>query len=212
MTIRVVVADDHPIFVHGLTEIFKSEPAFELVATCTDPDLVLSTVLRESPDVVLLDLQMPKKTGLDLMRQLGEAGVKIPVVLLTGSITDEEVIEALRLGVRGMLLKEMAPRFLLECLRKVHSGGQWIEQGSIRRALERVLRREEALQGTLSVLNPRELELVRLVAAGLRNKDIAEQLSIREGTVKMHLYSIFQKLKLGNRVELTVYAREKGLV
>jgi DNA-binding NarL/FixJ family response regulator len=210
MSIRVAVADDHPIFVAGLEQLLQKEPDFELVAKCTDSEQVLPAVLEHSPDVLVLDLQMPKKNGLALMRDLSKAGVNVRVVLLTGSITDEEVVEALRLGVRGVLLKEMAPRLLLECIRKVHAGGQWIERGSIGRAIEKMLRREEAMKEIAGVLTKREIDLVRLVARGLRNKEIAEQLKIKEGTVKMHLYSIFQKLKLSNRVELTLYAREKG--
>lgn len=212
MTIRVVVADDHPIFVGGLVQLFQSESNFKLVAKCTDAEEVLPAVLRHSPDVLLLDLQMPKKSGLELMRDLAKAGITIPVVLLTGSITDDEMVEALRLGVRGVLLKEMAPRLLLECLKKVHAGGQWIERSSIGRAIEKMLRREESMQEVTKLLTKRELDMVRMVARGLRNREIADELSIKEGTVKMHLYSIFQKLKLSNRVELTLYAREKGLV
>jgi DNA-binding NarL/FixJ family response regulator len=212
MTIRVLIADDHPIFLGGLEQLIAAEPNFELVAKCSDPDLVLPTVLEHSPDVILMDLQMPKKNGLMLMRELGEAGVKAPVVMLTGSINDDEVLEALRLRVRGILLKELAPQQLFECLSAVHAGGQWIEKSTIARALEKMLRHEQATQAALTVLTRRELDLVLMVANGLSNKGIAEQLNITDGTVKAHLYSIFQKLQLSNRVELTLYAREKGLV
>ena len=212
MTIRVLIADDHPIFLGGLEQLIASEPNFELVAKCGDPDLVLPTVLEHSPDVILLDLQMPKKNGLMLMRELLEAGVKAPVVMLTGSINDDEVMEALRLRVRGILLKELAPAQLFECLSAVHAGGQWIEKSTIARALEKMLRHEQATQAALTILTKPELDVVRMVATGLPNKEIAAQLTLTEGAVKAQLHTIFQKLQLSNRVELTVYAREKGLV
>src|SRR5689334_18806580 len=126
MTIRVAVADDHPIFLSGLEQLINGEPAFELVARCTDGEQVLAAVSEHSPDVLVLDLQMPKKSGLMIARELMTAGVQVRVILLTGSITDDEAVEALRLGVRGVLLKEMAPQMLLDCIRKVHAGGQWI--------------------------------------------------------------------------------------
>ena len=212
MTIRIVIADDHPIVLSGLEQLFRSERDIEVVATATDGTEVLKAVVRQKPDVLLLDLHMPRKTGLDVLRELNDAASSVRVVLLTGQLSEDEVIEALRLNVRGVLLKEMAPRLLVECVRKVHAGGQWLEKASIGRAIEKMLKREEAVQQVSALLTRRELELLKLAAGELTTKEIAAHLFIAEGTVKIHLHSIYGKLGINNRVELKRLAREKGLV
>ena len=212
MTIRIVIADDHPIVLSGLEQLFRSEHDIEVVATCTDGTEVMKAVGGLKPDVLLLDLHMPRKSGLEVLRELNDDASAVRVVLLTGQLSEDEVIEALRLNVRGVLLKEMAPRLLVECVRKVHAGGQWLEKASIGRAIEKMLKREEAVQQVSAVLTRRELELLKLAAGDLTTREIASQLFIAEGTVKIHLHSIYGKLGINNRVELKRLAREKGLV
>jgi len=134
------------------------------------------------------------------------------VVLLTATLDDGEMIEALQLGVNGIVLKEMAPQLLLQCIRKVHAGEQWIERNASRQALEKMLKREAGAREVAETLTPREIELVRMVANGLRNREIGEKLFISEGTVKVHLHNIYEKLKVDGRMALSRYAREKGLV
>lgn len=212
MNIRVLIADDHPVVLSGLEMVLRQEPGFELAAKCSDGEAVVMSIVQKKPDVALVDLHMPKKDGLVIMRELQAISNATPVVLLTGTITEEEVMEALKLGVRGILLKEMAPRLLLECLRKVHGGGQWLEKASISKVIERMLKREEASQRFGAMLTKRELEILRLVAQGLTNDDIAERLFIAAGTVKIHVHSIFRKVGVSGRAELTRFAKEKGLV
>ncbi|MGA7617111.1 MAG: response regulator transcription factor [Thermoanaerobaculia bacterium] len=211
MAIRLIIADDHPIVLNGLEQLFEDYDEFEIVARCIDGEQVLDALHRVDADVVILDIKMPKKDGLAVLRQMKRDKLTTKVVLLTAALNEEEVLEAIRLGAKGVVLKEMAPRLLIECVRKVNAGGQWLEKGSVGKALERLMKREEGMVLARSVLTPRELEIIRMVSTGMRNRMIAEKLFITEGTVKMHLHSVYEKLKVNGRMELMVYAREKGL-
>lgn len=212
MNIRVLVADDHPLVLSGLQLVLRSEPGFDLVGECSDGATVTAAVVDKKPDVLLLDLHMPKKNGFEIIRELNARAPETKVVLLTGSITEEEVMESLRLGVRGILLKEMAPRLLLECIRKVSSGAQWLEKASIGRVVEKMLKREEATQEVGTILTRREHEILQLIVRNLTNEEIAKRLFIAPGTVKIHVHSVYKKLGVSGRAELTRYAREKGLI
>lgn len=212
MAIRLVLVDDHPLVLNGLQQLFATEPDLDVLACCSDGETALQTVMQQQPDIVLLDLKMPKMGGLKVLRELHQRNLHPKVVVLTAAVDEDEVLDAIQLGVRGVVLKEMAPQLLIQCIRKVHAGGEWLEKNSVGRALEKLLKRENALQNLAPVLTPRELDLIRLVAGGHSNKQIAEQRHISEGTVKVHLHNIFDKLKLKSRVELTLYAQNKGLV
>jgi DNA-binding NarL/FixJ family response regulator len=139
---------------------------------------------------------------------------KLPtrVILLTTTLDEDTLLEAVRLGVSGMVLKEMAPHLFVQCVRKVHAGEQWLEKRSFMRALERLLQREAGAREVAGILTPREIEIVRMVIGALRNKEIAEKLFISESTVKTHLHNIYEKLRINNRRELTRYAQDKGLI
>ena len=211
MTIRIVIADDHPVVLRGLEALLQAERDFQVVAQCKDGVEALAAVRTHRPDVLLLDLSMPVKDGFQVLRELKGEGDALRVILLTVKLDDEEVLEATRLGVRGMLLKEMAPRLLVQCIRKVHAGERWIERVSATRAFETLLRREAGVRELSALLTPREMEFLRKVVQGLRNKELAEAFHVSEGTVKTHLHSIYQKLHVGSRAELIVYCREKGI-
>ena len=211
MTIRVAVADDHPIVLTGIEGLIQDSGDMEIVALCTNGEEVVDTVLRIKPDVLLLDIRMPKKSGFEILKELGEKQSPTRVVLITGDLTEDDAIEAIRLGVRGVLLKQMAPRLLVECVRKVHSGEQWLEKASFHRAMEKMVRREEATRMLSDQLTKRELELMRGVAQNLTNRELSERFFISPGTVKIHLNSIYRKLGISGRVELTRFARESGL-
>jgi len=212
MTIRLVLADDHALILDGLEQLVHLAGDFEVVERCVSGDEALRAVGRHLPDVLVLDIRMPGLNGLEVLRELQRQGLETRVVILTAAIGEEELIEAMRLGVRGVVLKEMAPRLLVQCLRKVYAGEQWIERQSVRAALEKVMRREAGGREAASQLTPREIELVRMVADGLRNREIAERLGITEGTVKAHLHNIYKKLQLETRVAVRRYAEEKGLL
>ena len=212
MPVRLVLADDHPIVLDGLEQMFRAQTDFTVVARCQDGTETLRAVRQHRPDVLLLDIRMPAPDGLQVVRQLQGEGLPTRIVLLTAELEDDTVLEAVRLGVQGVVLKEMAPQMLMECVRKVAAGEQWIERRSLTRALDKMLRRESGLREASAVLTPRELEIVRFAAQGLRNQAIADALHISEGTVKVHLHNIYEKLGLDGRVALTQYAREKGLL
>ena len=212
MPVSLVLADDHPIVLDGLEQLFRAQKDFTVVARCRDGAETLRAVRQHRPDVLLLDIRMPAPDGLQVVRDLQQDGLPTRIVLLTAELDEDDVLEAVRLGVQGVVLKEMAPQMLMECVRKVAAGEQWIERRSLTRALDKMLRREAGFREVASVLTSREIEIVRLAAQGLRNQAIADRLHISEGTVKVHLHNIYEKLGIDGRVGLTLYAREKGLL
>jgi DNA-binding NarL/FixJ family response regulator len=212
MSIRLVLADDHPLILDALENLFRLETDFEVVARCRDGEEALATVRQQNPDLLLLDVRMPQLDGLQVLQEMQRLQLQTRVILLTATLENDEVLEAIRLGVRGIVLKDMAPELLLQCLRRVHAGEQWIERSTAKRALEKLLQRETGERELRAVLTPRELGIVRMVVSGLRNKEIAKKLFISEGTVKIHLHNIYDKLQISSRLELFRYVQDKGLV
>jgi len=212
MTISLVLADDHPLILDGLENLFRLEKDFEVVARCTDGVATIEAVRRQIPDILILDIRMPGKNGLEIVQDLQSENLPTRIVLLTAALDEEELVSAIHLGVQGVILKEMAPQLLVQCIRKVHAGEQWIEHRSTGKALEKMLRREAGAREIAGVLTPREIEIMGMVARGLRNKEIADHLFISEGTVKIHLHNIYEKLNVDGRLALLRYAQEKGLV
>jgi len=212
MPITLVIADDHPLILDGMENLFRLEKDFKVVARCLDGEEAVKAVRKHKPDVLVLDIRMPGTDGLSLLRGMKKEKLSTRVVLLTGALDEDELAEAVRLGVRGLVLKEMAPKLLVQCIRQVHAGELWLEKRSVTSALEKLLQREAGQREVALLLTPREIEIVKQVAAGLRNIEIAKRLFISEGTVKMHLHNIYQKLGVDSRINLTRYAQGKGLV
>ena len=212
MSIRLVLADDHPPILQGLTLLLRQEPDLEVLAVCRDGEETLQAIRQFQPDVLILDILMPGKDGLAVLRELRQLEISTRVILLTAAIDEDNLLEAMRLGVGGVVLKEMAVPLLIQCVRKVYAGDQWLERHSIGRAMEKMLRREAGTREVAKLLTPRELEIVRLAASGLRNKEIASRLTISEGTVKIHLHRSYKKLHVDSRIALLRYAQTKGLV
>jgi DNA-binding NarL/FixJ family response regulator len=212
MSIRLVLADDHPFILDALEGLFRLEEDIEVVARCADGMQAIDAVSEHEPDVLILDMRMPRADGLAVMRALRDLGSQTRVVLLTGAVTDRELAESLRLGVRGVVLKEMAPAKLVQCVRKVYAGHVWVEQQSIAQAVDLMLRWEAGGRELAEQLTRREIEIVKLAAAGLRNQEIARRLTVSEGTVKVHLHNIYAKLGVDGRMELLKYAQERELV
>lgn len=212
MAIRVVLVDDHPIVLQGLQHLFERHDEFRVVACCPDADGALAAVRRHRPDVLVLDLRMPGRSGLDVLRTLANERIACRAVLLTAAISDDQVLEAVQLGAAGLVLKESPPEALLECVRHVHRGEQWIDRDTVTRALSTIRDREAAESEAAHTLTPREIEIVRMVAQGLRNRAIAERLSISEGTVKVHLHNIYEKFGVNGRLELLLTAQQKGMI
>ena len=212
MSITLILADDHPLILDGLENLFRVEKDFKVMARCLDGEEALVALRKHKPDILVLDIRMPGKGGLGVLQAMRDESLLTPVVLLTAAVDEEELVEAIRLGVRGLVLKELAPKLLVHCVREVYAGRLWLEQHSVSTALQKLLRRESARQEAAQLLTAREIEIVKHVAAGLRNIEIAKQLFITEGTVKIHLHNIYQKLNLDSRTKLTRYAQEKHLI
>jgi DNA-binding NarL/FixJ family response regulator len=210
--IRLVVVDDHPIVLEGLERLFRLEGDLEIVARCVNVREALEAVRLHRPDILLLDVRLQGGSGLDVLEQLRREGLPTQAVLLAGSVNQDELMEALRLGARGIVLKEMAPELLIRCLRTVHAGGRWLEDDFLSRAIEGILDRDGIARPGRLALSAREMEIVRLAATGHHNREIAEALHITEGTVKVHMHNVYEKLSVEGRVELTIYARDHGWV
>jgi DNA-binding NarL/FixJ family response regulator len=212
MSVRIVLVDDHPIVLQGLRHLVDRQEDLEVVACCGGAEAALEAARAHHPDVVVTDLRMPRASGLDLIAALKEAHPSCRTVLLTAAITQEEVVEALNRGVSGLVLKESPPEHLVECIRRVARGEQWLDPDTVARALQDVVDRERTRGELSATLTARELEIVRMVAQGLRNRTIGERMSITESTVKVHLHNIYQKLGVEGRLELVLVAQQKGLV
>jgi DNA-binding NarL/FixJ family response regulator len=211
-SMRVVIADDHPIVLAGLESLLQREPDILVVQRCADGVETLRAVAKHEPDVLVLDLRMPRADGLAVLRHMHEERLPTRTVLLAAVVDDDELVEAIRLGVRGIVLKEIAPQFLVECLRKVYTGGQWFEQRAVGDAMDKLVRREAAAREVSGLLSRREIEVVRAVAQGLRNRQIAERLGIAEGTVKLHLHTVYTKLGVDGRTALLAKLRQKSFI
>jgi two-component system nitrate/nitrite response regulator NarL len=206
--IRLVLADDHRIILEGLEQLFRRERDFQVVATCTNGADALVAVRHHKPDVLVLDFQMPHGDGLSTLKSVRAENLHTRVVLLTATMDEDDVLDAMQAGVQGLVLKESAAVNLVNCVRRVAAGHRVLDEAMVNRALDRMAQRQD-VSNTLSA---RETEIVKMVAVGLRNKEIAGKLSIGEGTVKSHLHTIYEKLGVHGRVELTLYAQERGIV
>ena len=206
----VLIADDHPIVLDGLAGLFNGS-GHSVVAQCRSGAEVLQALQQVEPDILVLDLNMPAPDGLEIARTLKQRRHPAAIVLLTSELSDEEILDAMRLGVRGIVMKESASQELVTCLDKVASGRQWFDPEVSQRALNAVMWDTRSTRAA-DLLSARELDVVRLVARGLRNKEVARELTITEGTVKMYLHNIYDKLNLTSRVELANRARDEGLV
>jgi DNA-binding NarL/FixJ family response regulator len=212
MTTTLVLADDHPIILEGLEKLFLRDKDFKVLATCTNGEDAIAAVRKHQPDVLVLDVRMPGGDGLSVLKRVHEERLTTRVILLTASMNDDEVLQAMEQGVWGLVLKESAAVSLVDSVRKVSRGERALDQSLIVRALDRALERQSGIKEAAEILSRRETEIVKMVAAGLRNKEIAAKLFIGEGTVKTHLHAIYRKLNVHGRVELTLYAQERGLV
>jgi DNA-binding NarL/FixJ family response regulator len=211
MPITLVLADDHPLILDGLESLLKAEQDFTVLARCSTGEETVAAVREHNPDILVLDIRMPGMDGFEVLRELKPAKLPTRVVLLTAALEEQALVEVIGLGVRGVVLKEMAPRLLVRCIRTVHAGEQWLEKRASARALDTLVRREAGLRRASTILTTRELAIVRAIANGRRNKEIAEQLKIAEGTVKVHLHNIYQKLGVDSRLALMLYARQNAL-
>ncbi|TCM15326.1 LuxR family two component transcriptional regulator [Novosphingobium sp. PhB165] len=201
--ITLVVCDDHPMILSGIQTLLGVDPELQVVATARDGETALRKIEEYQPDIALIDIYMPDLDGLDLLGRINRAGWPVRVVLLSAAISDAQVIEAIAAGAAGIVLKDIAPTTLVECLRKVARGGRWLPQHLVAAAINR-RRAEEREVSPFESLTPREWEVTRLLAKGMANRDIAGELAISLGTVKIHLHSIYSKLGADNRTTVAL--------
>ncbi len=209
--ISLVIADDHPMTLLGLRALFDSEAGFRVLATTDNGADTIRTVREFIPDILLLDISMPIQDGLSVVRELYSDSISCKTILHTYQIEDQQLIDAMRWGVQGIVLKTLPPSTLLEAVRNVYAGKRWLQLDTIGQAFVNSIERESRQKRAYELLTPRELEVVRIVAQGARNKAISERLHIQEGTVRIHLHNIYEKLGLDGRGALIAYAQQNKL-
>jgi two-component system nitrate/nitrite response regulator NarL len=211
--IRIVVADDHTILRDGLKRLLETEADFEVVGEAASGREAIRMVRERAPDVLLLDLSMPDGSGLEVLRALHDAPVSTRTILLTAGIERDEILEALGLGVRGLVLKHSATPLLHKCIRAVVAGEYWLGHDRIPDLIDAVRRLKSPSPATpAQTLTVREMRVIAAVVEGATNREIAEQLGMSEQTVKNHLSHIFDKVGVSNRLELALFAIHHKLI
>lgn len=210
--IRILLADDHVLFRKGLRALLETQDDFKVVEEAADGEQAADLAASLRPDVVILDINMPKLSGLEALARIKAAAPDTRVVMLTISDAGRDVFEAVKLGAHGYVLKNAAPEELFLVLRGVARGEAAISGALAAKILQDIEARPAASAAPATRLSERENQVLRLVAQGLTNKDIASNLGIAENTVKNHLRNILDKLHLDNRVQLAAYAAKSGMV
>ncbi|MEZ4670313.1 MAG: response regulator transcription factor [Anaerolineae bacterium] len=209
--IRVMVVDDHPVVRDGLIAILSTQPDFEVVGKASNGLETLEQVQSLKPDVLLLDLEMPELDGVETLRRLREEKALVRAVVFTAFDTDERIVGAVQAGAQGYLLKGAPREEIFNAIRVVHAGGSLLQPVVASKLLKQVSG-ERPAQATADALTPREQHVLKLLATGLQNKEIALELTITERTVKFYVSSILSKLGAGNRTEAVTIAVQRGLV
>ncbi|WP_263419529.1 response regulator [Terriglobus albidus] len=216
LPVRIVIADDHPVVRFGVRNMLAPEHGFDVVGEAEDGDVAITQTLEHEPDILLLDLQMPRLPGLETMRAIMSRSPGVKIVLLTSAITTQQLIEALQIGARGIVLKDSVAGDLSQAVRAVAGGDYWIggeRVVNLVKALHDLMQRAAAQPERKTYgLTPRELEVVSCIVEGCSNKDIAKQFSISEETVKRHLSNVFDKTGVSTRLELALFAISHKLV
>jgi DNA-binding NarL/FixJ family response regulator len=210
--IRILVADDHPVVRDGLVAILSTQPDFQIVGEAGNGREVIDKMARLQPDVLLLDLEMPEIDGVQALRKVRESQPNARAIVFTAFDTDERILGAVQAGAQGYLLKGAPREELFEAIRVVHGGGSLLQPVVTSKLMRRISLEQGTGQNNPDALTPRELEVLRLLARGLQNKEIALDLVISERTVKFHVSSILHKLGAGNRTEAVTMALQQGLV
>jgi len=207
---RVVMADSQPLMLEGLAQVLLSLGTTPVERCCNGADL-LQALLTHHPDLAIMDIRLADPDGLTVLRELKRLALEVPVILMTGPLEDAEVLEAIQLGIRGLVAKDAPLTALEQCVRAVLDGGTSLDQALVGRAMTALLARETALQEFGALLTAREMEVLQMVVSGVRPRDAAARLRVSDGTLKVHLHHIYHKVNVPNRASLVALARGKGL-
>ena len=213
--IRIVLADDHPVVRIGVRNMLGEQDGFEVVGEASDGDEAVAQTLKLQPDILLLDVQMPRLPGIEAMRTIMTGTPTVKILLLTSTITTQQIIEALQIGARGIVLKDALAGHLQTAIRTVISGDYWIggkRVVNLVSALHELMQEAAVPPRKTFGLTPRELEMVGAIVDGCSNRDIARQFGLSEETVKRHLSNVFDKTGVSTRLELALFAIAHHLV
>ena len=211
-TISLVLAGHHPLMLCGLSQVFAREEDCSVLTTCTDSESTLGAVRFHQPDILILDVDLPRNGAFAVLRRLRREHVSTRVILLAAAADDGQIVDAVQLGAHAVVLKEMPPEAFVTCVRKVYRGERWMEGHDAGRITGRPLRGSAAAHDLGRHLTPREAEIARIAIQGISTRDIASRLGLKQGTVKIHLHSIYDKLNVGGRLGLMLFARRHGLI
>lgn len=209
--IRILIADDHPIVRQGLEIVINSQPEMRLVGQAADGDEALKLIKETKPDVIVMDLKMPIKNGLSAIQELKNSDLDTKILVLTSFPDDEMVISAIQTGVNGVMVKEAPPEELLNAIREVAQGRTSLHP-TVARKLMQALQQSYAKTPADHSLTNREIDVLKCLAQGLSNREIASKLSISTRTVTTHVRNILDKLELDNRTQAALYAVDHGIV
>lgn len=195
----------------GLSSLLKAE-GFDIAASCRSGEAAVAAIAAHDPDIAILDIHMPAPSGLEILRSIRRSGAVRPkVIILTASLDRAEIVEAVELEADGLMLKQVVADRIGQCILQVAAGAQWIDNDALNFVIDYLARREVRTTATRT-LSVRETEVAKLVARGMRNRDIADALGLSESTIKMHVGNILDKLYVSSRAELAALGRELGLV
>jgi DNA-binding NarL/FixJ family response regulator len=201
--IRILVADDHLVYRIGIRNLLGSEAGLEVVGEASDGAQAIELYRKLRPDVLLLDLRMPQKNGVEVVQAIRSEFKDARILIVTSYQTEEEIFQVLRAGAIGYILKDMGRETLVEAVRAVHAGERWVSPGIQRQFTDRALRQE---------LSAREMEILRLLARGLTNREVASVFGISASTVKNHVNSLLTKLEVADRTEAVSFCLARGIV